>query len=518
MTPMQAESTKPSPPAGAEPSRWLLAAILIPVLLATALAATLASGFAAGPAPLLALTFPILLVPVLVWRRPELGVYIVFAIAVTIEQFGYTVGPRGGAVTASVPLFTGILPGGMNPVELLLAITLLATVAAAVKRNRRILQPSRIGLWLVAVLGLVGLYLGYGLARGGNLTMALWEVRPFLYLAAGFFLASTLLTTLHKVRPLLWILVIGAGFKACYGFLIFLSIRDLSPRPEAVLAHEASFFFGAFVLATVGMWLFGIRGSLRTVATILLPVVLVADMVNSRRTAWLILFSGLAVLCVLAFARIERRRPAFIVVAVIVGILGSGYLAAFWEQNGTVAQPARAIRSVIAPDPRDEASNDYRDGEDVNLIYHIKQSKSLGLGFGHPVQYSGIVDLTEDNPFLAYVPHNGVLYLWLRMGAVGLVVYLLFLSQIVITSVRFSRAPVSRETKFFAAFVAAVVLGFAAMGVTDLGFAWFRNTIAMGILTGALVGLNRTFQAQQLWAIDVAASAPPTQASLGRTS
>ena len=101
---------------------------------------------------------------------------------------------------------------------------------------------------------------------------------------------------------MLWVLVICTGFKGVQGTYMFLSFaRKMTPRPETVLSHEESVFFGIFIILTVGLWVYGQRGWLRTMATALFPFVLIADLANSRRTAWPIVLIGLL--------RAPRRSP-----------------------------------------------------------------------------------------------------------------------------------------------------------------------------------------------------------------
>ncbi|MGB7963884.1 MAG: hypothetical protein WCF12_13145 [Propionicimonas sp.] len=450
-----------------------------------------AAGYlATGDMPIIALLFPLLLLPVLLWRQPRLGMYLLLAAAVTIEQFNYAVGPRAGAVTATIPFFHGILPAGMNLAEVLMMMTVVVVVMHAVELRRRWIHSSPVLTMLGAVMGFVMVYLVLGLARGGDLTKALWEVRPFLYLLVSYLLAAALVEGFSAVRPLLWILVLGSGVKALYGISIFLSVRYVEPRPEAILAHEESYLFGLFIITTAAMWLFRFRDPLRTVATALLPVVLTCNMLNSRRTAWLVLIAGLAVLMVVAVIQLRDHRKA-VAGVIAAAVLGAGvYLPLFWSQDGTLAQPARAVRSAVAPDSRDEASNDYRVVEDYNVRVYIGQSHSMGLGFGRSITYYGLVDLTEISPMLAYVPHNGVLYLWLRMGAAGVVTFALFVSQAAISAVRLS-ASRHREAAMMGAITAAILFGYVAMGSTDMGFFWFRNAIVMGTLLGVVDGLAR---------------------------
>ncbi len=440
--------------------------------------------------PVLALLFPLLLAPVLLWRQPRLGVYLLLAAAVTIEQFNYDVGPRDGAVTANIPFFHGILPAGMNAAEVLMALTVVVVVMQAAQHRRRWIHPSPVLITLSAVMGLVAIFFTLGVTSGGDFVKALWEIRPFLYLFLAYLLAAALVQRFSAVRPLLWILVLGSGIKAIYGITIFLSVRNVEPRPEAVLAHEESFFFGLFLIMTAAMWLFRFRDPLRTVATLLLPAVLICNLVNSRRTAWLILIAGLAVLTVVAFVQLREHRKALAAVIAAAAIGTGVYLPLFWSQEGTLAQPARAVRSAIAPDTRDENSNEYREIESYNIRVYISQSHSTGMGFGRRITYNGLVDLSGMTEMIAYVPHNGVLYLWMRMGVAGFVAFAVFLSQAAISAVRLT-ASRRRDVAMMGAITAAILFGYVAMGGTDMGFFWFRNALAMGTLLGVVDGLAR---------------------------
>ncbi len=466
-------------------------ALAVPLVLVTLILAAAAGVLAQGSAPFLALLFPVMLVPALVWLRPRSVLYLLFAAAVVIEQFAYEVAPdRAGAVTSQIPLFHGILPAGTNPAELLLLMGMVVVLMQAVQRREPWLYRTTVQRLMLGVTGFVVLYLMVGLARGGNLTMALWEVRPFFYLLGTYLLAAALITRFSEVRPLLWIMVVGSGVKAVYGLTIFMSVRHMDPRPEAVLAHEESFFLGVYIIATAAMWLFRFRDPLRLVATLLLPLVLLCDMVNSRRTAWLILISGLLVVMVIALVQRREQRKTVAVVMVVSAVAAAVYFPLFWNKDGTLAQPARAVRSAVAPDERDRGSNDYRDIENFNLQFYIGMDHSTGHGFGRPIQYFGLVDLLEISPMLAYVPHNGVLYVWWRMGFFGVTVFAVMVGQGVISGARLAAAR-RPEVAMMGAFTAAAIFGYVAMGGTDMGFFWFRNAIAMGTLMGVVDGLAR---------------------------
>ena len=63
-----------------------------------------------------------------------------------------------------------------------------------------------------------------------------------------------------------------------------------------------------FLFMVLGLWLFELRGRLRTVSTVVTPLVVFAMLVNQRRTAWLILGLGVIVLMVVAYSALPTRR------------------------------------------------------------------------------------------------------------------------------------------------------------------------------------------------------------------
>lgn len=489
-------TSKPTTPPPAALARRLLPAALAAAVVLGLLAGLLAS----GGQPVLALLLPLLLVPVLLWTQPKSGLFIVFAGTVVIEQYSYMAGPRDGAITGHIPLFRTVSAGSLvAPVEVLLVVVLTVWVLKSVQRGTPLLRRSAMGSSIAAFCGFALFYFGLGLKRSGDLKAGLWEVKPFFYLAVAFVLASSLLTTQRAIRVTFWILVVGSGLKAMYGLVIFVSVRHMSPPPEAVLAHEESFFFGLYVFLAIGLWAFGVPGRLRKVTTALLPFVVMADMVNSRRTAWAVLILGIILMAVIAYIRSPTQRKGLRRTGAVMLILSTVYLPAYWNKSGSTAQPARAIRSVVAPstsDNRDAASDTYRVLEDVNLEINIRASQSVGSGFGRPINYvRQMVDLTSTAPMLAYVPHDGVLWIWMRMGIIGEVLLWTLIAQAMIAACRLSRV-VDREAALLGALVACAVTAYVIMGAKDLGFYWLRLALCMGVLLGAVEARARVLERQ----------------------
>src|SRR5262249_37575274 len=144
-----------------------------------------------------------------------------------------------------------------------------------------------------------------------------------------------------------------------------------------------------FIILTCALWLYDMRGPLRAVATSLLPFVVIADLANARRTAWLIIAASVVTLLVISFRTLHHRRRFVARAGLILVVASVLYLPAYWNHDGgTLAQPARAVKSQFEPDTRDHASNLYRQQEAFNLILGIKSAGVLGTGFGIPISYT----------------------------------------------------------------------------------------------------------------------------------
>jgi hypothetical protein len=425
--------------------------------------------------------------PVVAWKKPSLAPVLLVVLATTIEQDPYMVGPYKGAFTDRVPLFAGLgRSAHVNPADLLFVLLVLIWVLKVANREAAGWPRSATGRAVLALLGAVALGLATGTAHHGDLRSALMEVRPYAYLAMTFALTAGLIATKAAIRPVLWGLVLGSGFKSAQGIVLFLHTRHLEPRPEAVLGHEEAFFFGLFVFLTLGLWLFDVRGALRATATALMPFVVVADMANSRRTAWLILGAGLLVFAAVGYVSLPGRRRLLRRCIVVGAILGVVYVPAFWNHTGSLGQPARAVHSIVSPDSRDAASNLYRKQENANLKLNIRKAHLIGKGFGVRIDYAlPIVDISKTDPLIAYIPHNGVLYVIMRMGVIGGIAFWSLLAVGLINACRLAKSG-DRELALIGVLVACGLVTYAVQGYNDQGFFFYR----IAFVTGALLGLG----------------------------
>ncbi|MGH7746987.1 MAG: DapH/DapD/GlmU-related protein, partial [Candidatus Dormibacteria bacterium] len=149
-------------------------------------------------------------------------------------------------------------------------------------------------------------------------------------------------------------------------------------------------------------------------------------------------------------------------------------------------QPARAVHAAIRPNARDLASNQYRVIEDANLVLNIRARNSLGTGFGLPIDYAiPIVNLDNIDSAIAYIPHNGVLWIWMRMGILGEILFWFLVATAVRRCYDLARVG-DPESSLLGAFAICAIVAYVVMGYYDMGFFWFRIACCMGFLLGAV--------------------------------
>jgi len=436
-----------------------------------------------------------LAVVVVVWMAPWVGVIFLVASAALIEQFSLAAEGTFSDGTDRIPIFQSLNAsaglGGIyaTPFELFLALLLAVWIIKGFATRTLALPRTALGRSIALFAILVAIGWIRGVTGGGSTQNALLELRPWLYLVIGYLATSQLIRTEKQVRVLLGVLAAGIGIKGIQGVITLLTH---SGRPQAILAHEESFFFGLYLALLAGLWIVPIKGRLRTLMTALSPFVLVSDVANQRRTAWAIVAVALVVVFLICFARFPERRKAIAMLAFVGCVLAGIYWVGFSNDPGLLGQPARALLSQLTPSTRDQQSNQYRTVENIDLGIGIRQAMPLGTGFGHPIPQSvPNVDISNVDSFISYLPHNGVLYVWLRLGLLGMVAFWLMIGVAAMTAINTFRRPPGQIGLIIGITVLAALFAYITQGFYDMGLYWFRIAIVMGCLMGALEAVRR---------------------------
>jgi hypothetical protein len=436
-----------------------------------------------------------LIAAALVVRWPVLGFWIVAGCTVLIEQNPLTVNAHILTdqlyIFAWPPSLTGSIE---RPIGFFILFIFLVFVFFQLVKRQRVLQGGKLFLPFLFFLLCVAVGVVHGLSSGGDFRIVVLELRPLWYLFLSYLLAYNLVTHKSHIRAFFWIVILGAGVKGVQGVYILLVVLhgNLTGQNE-IMSHEESFFFVALLLLLVLFCLHSRYRSQLYAALLVLPFVLVALVANQRRADYIALLVGIGVAWPLVFQVRPRARKPLIVSALIIVTLGAGYVALFSHSGGPLAAPARAIVSIINPnaaDARDAASNLYRQIEDDDLKYTVKQNPLLGLGFGKPfLQPELLPNLLSLDPYYNYIPHNTIYWIWMRLGPFGYLAFWYLIGAIIVRGCLIVRQLQDRYLQLVAIYIVSVTFMEIIVAYADYQLFFYRNVIYLGFLVGILLKL-----------------------------
>ena len=462
------------------------------VAVAGAYAATLT---ATEGEPLLVLPLLGGLIGVAVFVRPILGLYLLFGAAILLEQFEIS---GVDARTAKTHFFENLSTFSTVPLRLS-ASDLLALITLASWGVRRLvgeIPPARAGLfaWGLAAYGLAYALGGLiGAARGGSWDgiIALAEARGCVYACLVYFLTANLVHERRQMLVLLWELVILVGVKALQGIGNYLEVQANGPYwIEAVTAHEDVIFFDVAITLTMVMAALRVRGWLFGLLLVLQPAILAAELLTTRRVAFVALAA--AVVVVAMMSAFDRPRATAIVAGIgIVAVVV--YSAAFWTHEGPLGQPIRVVREVVDPysiSDRDRGSNFWRDIENSNIAYTVRQLPLTGVGLGQ--QYLFAIEPPPLTGFVywRYITHNALLWMWLKAGPYGAFAFWFLVAQVLMRGCQLYRRLDTPLLRAAAAFPVLLTVSQVVFSAVDLGLNYNRTMIAFGVALGLSAPLS----------------------------
>jgi hypothetical protein len=158
-----------------------------------------------------------------------------------------------------------------------------------------------------------------------------------------------------------------------------------------------------------------------------------------------------------------------------------------WDQNGLLAQPIRAIKGAIDPlslNARDLSSNWWRELENTNIAYTLKQLPLTGVGLGQ--QYLFLREPPELTNFFywRYMTHDAVLWVWLKAGAAGFLAFWALVAQSAIVGGSLFRRLATPELKLVALLPVLLITTQVVFSSVDLGLTYSRTMIVLGVTLG----------------------------------
>jgi hypothetical protein len=255
----------------------------------------------------------------------------------------------------------------------------------------------------------------YGITHGGTFKMALSVARPIYYMPFMLVLTSNLIKTRRQVNRLMWILALTIAYKGIMGVIHVGTVLGWNiSSVETIGEHVLSIQFNAFFILAIVSWFYHDSVLKRIIFPILTPCILYSFFANQRRSGFLTLGLGIAIVLSMLY---RENRKLFFILAPSGAVAFVLYLAVFWNNAGSLGIIARAVRSVMGQaTTRDAGSNAYRDLENVNTMFNISSSPLFGIGFGS--KFHIVAPMPDISFFIwwEYITHNSIMWIWMEAG------------------------------------------------------------------------------------------------------
>lgn len=321
----------------------------------------------------------------------------------------------------------------ISPLETYVLLTYLSWLIRGALRRRLAFFRGELFWPVMVFLGFVVVGFVYGAGSGGNLTIALWEMRALFYLPAMLVLTSNLLQKRAHVSHLIWAAMLALLVEGIIGSVHFVfTLRGNLAGIQATTEHSAAIHMNSLFVLVLAAWLFSASMSKRIGLLMIVPIVALTYLTAQRRAAFLTL--GIALVLIAAVLYREKRHVFWTIVPPIAAVLLI-YTILFWNGSGPLSIPAQAVKSIVALEQastEDFYSNIYREMENLNTSFTLHQRPLTGVGFGQ--KFYILVPLPDISSFFdwwEYLTHNSILWVWLKAGVGGFVSMLVLVGMAV---------------------------------------------------------------------------------------
>jgi hypothetical protein len=379
----------------------------------------------------------------------------------------------------------------ISPAETYIALTLLSWLGRGVIQRKIDWYTGPLFWPALVFIGFITFGLGYGILRGGNLNIALWEARPIYYLLAMLVLTSNLIRTCGQVSKLIWIAMIALFLEGISGTLFVVNILQFQlSTVERIAEHSSSIHANTFFVLLISAWMFRASYARRLIMPVMLPVIALSYLANQRRAAFITLTIAIVVILVILY---WENRQAFWLITPVLAVAGLAYLSVFWNSTGTLGLFAGAIKSVVAEDTgntADQASNLYRLIENANTQFTIENATLTGVGFGN--KFYIIIPMPDISFFIwwEYITHNSILWIWMKTGIGGFLSMIFLVGSTIMVGVQAFRRMPGGELRAVALTATLYIMMHFVFAYVDMS--WDNQSM---IYVGTMMGLiNRLEQ------------------------
>jgi len=434
--------------------------------------------------PVVGLTLIVLIV--LGIANPRVALFVVFGLSIFFEPGnGDPLQAAGDYLQRDIQGaygLTGIQVTGIEAVQL---AALFSSLIGTLARGQK-LKAGELKLQAFFFLGMLLFGFVRGTLGGGLFNFGVWEGRFMIAMMVCFFIAANSTRQRSHVRELMNVLFIAVSLSAVEGAWRRSALIDvglMGDAQESWYGHDNVVFWGAFVILVLVQQAFGAPRWQRILGPVLAIVTMYTTMVSERRSGYL---SLIAAFLVITLVFMIAKRKAFFLIALPLIIASAIFIPATWNASGPIGQPARAIKSISEPDPRDAASNLSRDLEKINIRATIASDPILGVGFGRP--YLLVAQIPDISWWVLwqYATHDQIMWIWLKTGAIGFAGFWILLGTGLSRGAINARFLQDRDLRVFSVLCMIGIVTAAGFSWVDVGLVGPRVPCFVGTLLGGL--------------------------------
>lgn len=331
----------------------------------------------------------------------------------------------------------------------------------------------------VSVAGACFMWL-WGYVQGGSdIASSLWQMQRVVYLPV-FCVLFQLTLRGHRDRlALAKVVIAAAAVKAMVAIYVVATVLPLPPATvlDYATTHADSMLFAtAFCVVVAILMDAPSRGWLK-LAAIILPLLAAGMVANHRRIVWVETAAGLvAIYALMRRGRVKRfiaRALAF------ASPLAALYVIVGWGSPSKVFGPVSILRSIV--DSKADGSTEWRDWENYNLFFTIKQSPIFGTGYGHGyIETVKLPDISQAYSLYRFIPHNSILGLLAYGGIVGFTALTAMVFVGVYLAVRSVRCATRDADRAAAISAAATIVVYLVHCYGDMGLGAWTSIFTAG--------------------------------------
>lgn len=263
-----------------------------------------------------------------------------------------------------------------------------------------------------------------GKMRGGEMQWAVWQMDRVTYLPCVYLLCQAAFSSPNDYLAVGKVALAASLVRATQAMFVrtFVSAGPAGMGAEAAEAsglpyattHNDSMLFAVGSVILVALLLQKAGKQTNRLAMWGLPILIGGMIANNRRMVWveiiLVFFTLYLITETNSFKR-KLNKALFASLPLLIG-----YIAAGWGSGSGIFKPVKVIRSAI--DSSADASTAWRDLENFNLVFTLRNFPLTGVGYGNgfwEMWPMPVVDYTLER----YVPHDSILGIYCYGGYVG---------------------------------------------------------------------------------------------------